>query len=93
LPYAFYLGDIFLWCFVQLSGEWKNSEFKEYNFNAKGAAIEGGHLHPLNKARICFSFYIYFSSFHSNLINTKLVILYISCEATVTICWEPCKRI
>jgi len=33
------------------SGEWKNLEFKEYNFNAKGQPIEGGHLHPLNKVR------------------------------------------
>jgi phenylalanyl-tRNA synthetase alpha chain len=33
------------------SGDWKNVEFKEYNFNAKGQPIEGGHLHPLNKVR------------------------------------------
>ncbi|XP_059462755.1 phenylalanine--tRNA ligase alpha subunit, cytoplasmic [Corylus avellana] len=33
------------------SGDWKNLEFKEYNFNAKGQPIEGGHLHPLNKVR------------------------------------------
>lgn len=33
------------------SGEWKTSEFKEYNFNAKGQPIEGGNLHPLNKVR------------------------------------------
>ena len=80
--------------FCALSGEWKNLEFKEYNFNAKGQPIEGGHLHPLNKARICFSFSIYFFSFfHSNLINTKLVILYAPWEATVTICWELCNRI
>ncbi|KAK9988068.1 hypothetical protein SO802_028307 [Lithocarpus litseifolius] len=33
------------------SGDWKNVEFKEYNFNAKGQTIEAGHLHPLNKVR------------------------------------------
>ncbi|KAJ4851445.1 hypothetical protein Tsubulata_031893, partial [Turnera subulata] len=31
---------------------WKELEFKEYNFNAKGPPAECGHLHPLNKARI-----------------------------------------
>ncbi|RYR22810.1 hypothetical protein Ahy_B03g068108 isoform E [Arachis hypogaea] len=42
------------------SGEWKELEFKEYNYSAKGAPLEGGHLHPLLKARNLFSF-----SFHS----------------------------
>uniref|UniRef100_A0A166DKR1 Phenylalanyl-tRNA synthetase domain-containing protein n=1 Tax=Daucus carota subsp. sativus TaxID=79200 RepID=A0A166DKR1_DAUCS len=32
--------------------DWKNLEFKEYNFEAKGFPVEGGHLHPLLKARI-----------------------------------------
>ncbi|CAN0924536.1 Phenylalanine--tRNA ligase alpha subunit, cytoplasmic [Linum grandiflorum] len=32
-------------------GDWKDLEFKEYNFSAKGPPSEGGHLHPLNKAR------------------------------------------
>lgn len=30
-------------------GDWKELEFKEYNFNAKGQPAEGGHLHPLLK--------------------------------------------
>uniref|UniRef100_A0A1J3D4E5 phenylalanine--tRNA ligase n=2 Tax=Noccaea caerulescens TaxID=107243 RepID=A0A1J3D4E5_NOCCA len=30
---------------------WKELEFKEYNFNAKGAPLEAGHLHPLLKVR------------------------------------------
>ncbi|PON84032.1 hypothetical protein TorRG33x02_201520 [Trema orientale] len=33
-------------------GEWKELEFKEYNFNAKGLPIDGGHLLLLLKARI-----------------------------------------
>ncbi|XP_020973622.1 phenylalanine--tRNA ligase alpha subunit, cytoplasmic isoform X2 [Arachis ipaensis] len=33
------------------SGEWKELEFKEYNYSAKGAPLEGGHLHPLLKVR------------------------------------------
>lgn len=33
------------------SGEWKNLQFKEYNFNAKGTPIQGGHLHALLKVR------------------------------------------
>ncbi|KAE8692653.1 Phenylalanine--tRNA ligase alpha subunit [Hibiscus syriacus] len=33
--------------------DWKELEFKEYNFNAKGPPAEAGHLHPLLKARIC----------------------------------------
>ncbi|KAM7510793.1 hypothetical protein LguiB_009668 [Lonicera macranthoides] len=32
-------------------GEWKELEFKEYNFSAKGFPGEGGHLHPLLKVR------------------------------------------
>ncbi|XP_057494705.1 LOW QUALITY PROTEIN: phenylalanine--tRNA ligase alpha subunit, cytoplasmic-like [Actinidia eriantha] len=32
-------------------GDWKDLEFKEYNFSAKGQPIEGGHLHPLLKVR------------------------------------------
>ncbi|KAL5562983.1 hypothetical protein UlMin_032730 [Ulmus minor] len=32
-------------------GDWKNLEFKEYNFTAKGLPVEGGHLHPLLKVR------------------------------------------
>ncbi|WVZ03641.1 hypothetical protein V8G54_024447 [Vigna mungo] len=33
------------------SGEWKELEFKEYNYSAKGQPLEGGNLHPLLKAR------------------------------------------
>ncbi|XP_011048490.1 PREDICTED: probable phenylalanine--tRNA ligase alpha subunit [Populus euphratica] len=32
-------------------GDWRNIEFKEYNFSAKGPPSEGGHLHPLNKVK------------------------------------------
>ncbi|EEF50874.1 phenylalanine--tRNA ligase alpha subunit, cytoplasmic [Ricinus communis] len=32
-------------------GDWKELEFKEYNFNAKGPPAECGHLHPLNKVK------------------------------------------
>ncbi|XP_047255230.1 phenylalanine--tRNA ligase alpha subunit, cytoplasmic [Capsicum annuum] len=32
-------------------GDWKELEFKEYNFSAKGQPFEGGHLHPLLKVR------------------------------------------
>ncbi|EOA27005.1 hypothetical protein CARUB_v10023099mg [Capsella rubella] len=30
---------------------WKELQFKEYNFNAKGQPLEAGHLHPLLKVR------------------------------------------
>ncbi|XP_010446466.1 PREDICTED: phenylalanine--tRNA ligase alpha subunit, cytoplasmic [Camelina sativa] len=30
---------------------WKELEFKEYNFNAKGAPLQAGHLHALLKVR------------------------------------------
>ncbi|KAM6584272.1 hypothetical protein CsatB_011274 [Cannabis sativa] len=36
-------------------GDWKELEFKEYNFTAKGLLIDGGHFHPFLKARIKFS--------------------------------------
>ncbi|KAI4378510.1 hypothetical protein MLD38_015979 [Melastoma candidum] len=32
-------------------GDWKDLEFKEYNFSAKGPPAECGHLHPLLKVR------------------------------------------
>uniref|UniRef100_A0A2P2M1K8 Uncharacterized protein MANES_17G101200 n=1 Tax=Rhizophora mucronata TaxID=61149 RepID=A0A2P2M1K8_RHIMU len=32
-------------------GDWKDLEFKEYNFSAKGPPAECGHLHPLNKVK------------------------------------------
>uniref|UniRef100_A0A7N0T1J4 phenylalanine--tRNA ligase n=1 Tax=Kalanchoe fedtschenkoi TaxID=63787 RepID=A0A7N0T1J4_KALFE len=32
-------------------GDWKDLEFKEYNFAAKGLPSEGGYLHPLLKVR------------------------------------------
>ncbi|XP_068655950.1 phenylalanine--tRNA ligase alpha subunit, cytoplasmic isoform X2 [Aristolochia californica] len=34
-----------------LRGDWKDLEFKEYNFSAQGQPTEGGHLHPLLKVR------------------------------------------
>lgn len=33
------------------SGAWKTANFKKYNFNARGALPDGGHLHPLLKVR------------------------------------------
>jgi phenylalanyl-tRNA synthetase alpha chain len=33
------------------SGAWKQAQFKKYNFNAAGAPVRGGALHPLNKVR------------------------------------------
>eukprot|EP00003_Mantamonas_plastica_P002894 TRINITY_DN1230_c0_g1_i2.p1 TRINITY_DN1230_c0_g1~~TRINITY_DN1230_c0_g1_i2.p1 ORF type:complete len:379 (-),score=143.04 TRINITY_DN1230_c0_g1_i2:12-1148(-) len=32
-------------------GSWKDAQFKEYNFSAKGMPTTGGHLHPLLKVR------------------------------------------
>ncbi|OMP05206.1 Phenylalanyl-tRNA synthetase [Corchorus capsularis] len=32
-------------------GDWKDLEFKEYNFNAKGPPAEAGHVHPLLKVK------------------------------------------
>ncbi|KAJ5103357.1 Phenylalanine--tRNA ligase alpha subunit [Penicillium argentinense] len=34
-----------------LNGSWKTTQFKPYNFNAKGALTPSGALHPLNKVR------------------------------------------
>eukprot|EP00897_Mesotaenium_endlicherianum_P004012 jgi/Mesen1/3639/ME000020S03171 len=34
-----------------LGGAWKEQEFKQYNFKALGQPVDGGHLHPLLKAR------------------------------------------
>lgn len=31
------------------SGSWRSEEFKDYNFNAFGAPVTGGNLHPLMK--------------------------------------------
>lgn len=33
------------------SGDWKTKNFKPYNFNAWGASLPSGHLHPLLKVR------------------------------------------
>lgn len=33
------------------SSTWKNLKFKDYNFNALGAPLESGYLHPLLKVR------------------------------------------
>lgn len=32
-------------------GSWKDRQFKEYNFSAQGAEVDGGALHPLLKVR------------------------------------------
>ena len=50
-PKGFYGTYISIW-FLSFRGDWKELEFKEYNFNAKGPPAEAGHLHPLLKARI-----------------------------------------
>nr|CAI5850844.1 unnamed protein product [Callosobruchus analis] len=34
-----------------LAGSWKNMKFKDYNFEALGAPLESGYLHPLVKVR------------------------------------------
>uniref|UniRef100_A0A7S0RKF5 phenylalanine--tRNA ligase n=1 Tax=Pyramimonas obovata TaxID=1411642 RepID=A0A7S0RKF5_9CHLO len=34
-----------------IKGTWKQTQFKEYNFNAKGQPPAGGHVHPLLKVR------------------------------------------
>lgn len=36
------------------NGAWKDKKFKPYNFEALGAALEVGHLHPLLKVRTEF---------------------------------------
>ena len=42
----------FISYFALSRGDWRELEFKEYNFNAKGQPLEGGHLHPLLKVII-----------------------------------------
>ncbi len=34
------------------SGDWRNVEFKPYNFNTLGLPTGGGYFHPLLKARV-----------------------------------------
>lgn len=34
-----------------VNGAWKDKKFKPYNFEALGATLEVGHLHPLLKVR------------------------------------------
>jgi len=36
------------------SGDWKNLQFKDYNFKAKGKHVESGYFHPLLKVRTEF---------------------------------------
>lgn len=36
-------------------GQWKSFEFKEFNPNSKGMAIENGNLHPLMKTKQQFT--------------------------------------
>jgi phenylalanyl-tRNA synthetase alpha chain len=38
-------------CLRSISGAWKTSQFKKYNFEAEGALPSGGALHPLLKVR------------------------------------------
>jgi len=45
------LHIIWTYFIFYVSGEWKDLEFKEYNYTAKGQPLEGGNLHPLLKAR------------------------------------------
>ena len=33
------------------TGAWKNLKFKNYNYQAVGAQLNGGHLHPLLQVR------------------------------------------
>ncbi|XP_072398556.1 phenylalanine--tRNA ligase alpha subunit [Diabrotica undecimpunctata] len=40
-----------LTCEMINSGAWKNLKFKEYNFDALGAPLSSGYLHPLLKVR------------------------------------------
>lgn len=37
-----------------MNGAWKAKTFKPYNFDALGAPLEAGHLHPLLKVRAEF---------------------------------------
>jgi len=34
-----------------VNGAWKDKKFKPYNFEALGASLQIGHLHPLLKVR------------------------------------------
>ncbi|KPA84602.1 putative mitochondrial phenylalanyl-tRNA synthetase alpha chain [Leptomonas pyrrhocoris] len=36
---------------ILMDGSWKERQFKEYNFSAQGAEVDGGALHPLLKVR------------------------------------------
>ena len=59
--------------FFSSRDDWKNLEFKEYNFEAKGFPVEGGHLHPLLKARIISVLCSFFIQFP--FINVLIIIL------------------
>jgi len=66
-----YVQDIFLWICISyeltlffVSGEWKQLEFKEYNYSAKGQPLEGGNLHPLLKARRYTFFFFFFPNLY-----------------------------
>ncbi|KAF5402802.1 Phenylalanine--tRNA ligase alpha subunit A, partial [Paragonimus heterotremus] len=46
---------VLCWIFSRvLAGAWKTSCFKAYNFNALGASLPAGHLHPLLRVRAEF---------------------------------------
>ena len=34
-----------------ITGDWKNKQFKKYNFNAEAPMGHGGHCHPLMQVR------------------------------------------
>lgn len=40
-----------LTCDLMINNAWKDKKFKAYNFNALGASLDVGHLHPLLKVR------------------------------------------
>ncbi|XP_077218091.1 phenylalanyl-tRNA synthetase, putative / phenylalanine-tRNA ligase [Tasmannia lanceolata] len=50
-------------------GDWKDLEFKEYNFSARGQPMEGGHLHPLLKVREQFRKIFFEMGFEEMLTN------------------------
>uniref|UniRef100_A0A7N0ZTY6 phenylalanine--tRNA ligase n=1 Tax=Kalanchoe fedtschenkoi TaxID=63787 RepID=A0A7N0ZTY6_KALFE len=53
--------------------DWKDLEFKEYNFAAKGLPSEGGYLHPLLKSSYGMLHHGFFTTLHSR--NSLLFLL------------------
>lgn len=62
------------------SGDWKTKNFKAYNFDALGASIPTGHLHPLMKVIIL----IY--SIMSMFLDFVYVQHYLSCATFIGSC-------